>query len=121
MIKTLGITHVNLVVRDLHKSEHFYTTVFGMEVMFRTESNVVFLRTPGASDVLTLDPDAEKVHLAGNTAGMDHWGFVVKSADELENAKQEVEAAGGKYLRSDRPADIYIEDPDGYVVQLFKA
>ena len=123
MIQTRGITHINLAVRDLHKSEHFYTTVFGMEVVYRTELNAAFLRTPGTLDLLTLDQNPENVDLVGNSAGIDHWGFIVTSVDQLENAKQEVEAAGGKYLRSTEPVpgvpDVYLEDPDGYVIQLF--
>ena len=35
MIKTEGLTHIQLVVSDLDRSLRFYEQVFGMEEMFR--------------------------------------------------------------------------------------
>ena len=34
MIKTSGLTHLNLAVRDIQKSLKFYQSAFGMEVQF---------------------------------------------------------------------------------------
>src|SRR5688500_11020935 len=47
MIRTRGLTHIHLVVRDLERSLRFYQSVFGMEERFRDGSEMVFLNTPG--------------------------------------------------------------------------
>ena len=35
MIRTQGLTHIHLVVRDLERSLGFYQRVFGLEELFR--------------------------------------------------------------------------------------
>jgi catechol 2,3-dioxygenase-like lactoylglutathione lyase family enzyme len=47
LVETEGLTHVQLIVRDVTRSLAFYTYVFGMEVQFWDGDRVVFLRTPG--------------------------------------------------------------------------
>ena len=54
MIKTQGLTHIHLAVRDIQRSLAFYSEVFGMEVRFWDGPSMVFLGTPGAQDTFTL-------------------------------------------------------------------
>lgn len=54
MIKTQGLTHIQLAVRDVNRSLKFYQGVFGMEVQYWHGSKMVFLRTPGDKDTITL-------------------------------------------------------------------
>lgn len=60
MIRTNGLYHIHLVVRDLPRALRFYRDVFGMVEEFRAGPHMVFLSTPGTSDMITLnqDPDA---------------------------------------------------------------
>ncbi len=52
-----GIFHTNIVVRDVERSLRFYTGLFGMEVSdFIKDGDLVFLKTPGRNDLLTLNP-----------------------------------------------------------------
>ena len=37
MVRTYGLTHINLVVRDVERSLRFYGQVFGMEEYGRTQ------------------------------------------------------------------------------------
>jgi len=67
MIRTQGLTHIHLVVRDLERSLRFYKGVFGMEEQFRDGPCMVFLNTPGSSDLITLNEDPREVQLAGVT------------------------------------------------------
>ncbi len=53
MIKTQGLTHIHLAVRDIQRSLAFYSEVFGMEVRFWDGPSMVFLGTPGAQDTFT--------------------------------------------------------------------
>jgi catechol 2,3-dioxygenase len=121
MIKTQGLTHIHLVVRDLDRSLRFYKDVFGMEEQFREGDCMVFLSTPGSEDLITLNQDPAEVHLAGVRSGVNHFGFRLTSPADFDAAIREVEKAGGK-LRSrgeHGPGTpfAYVSDPDGYVIE----
>jgi catechol 2,3-dioxygenase-like lactoylglutathione lyase family enzyme len=122
MIRTQGLTHIHLVVRDLERSLRFYTSVFGMEERFRDGPKMVFLNTPGSSDLITLNEDPAEAHLAGVNAGVAHFGLRLMSKADLDAAIAEVEAAGGKLIRrgehSPGASFAYVQDPDGYVIEL---
>src|SRR5512134_1421576 len=122
MIRTQGLTHIHLVVRDLERSLRFYQGVFGMEERFRGGPKMVFLNTPGTPDLITLNEDPAEARLAGVNGGVAHFGFRLTDSVDLEAAITEVEAAGGKLTRRGEHGPgvpfAYIEDPDGYVIEL---
>jgi catechol 2,3-dioxygenase-like lactoylglutathione lyase family enzyme len=122
MIRTRGLYHLHLVVRDLERSLRFYQGVFGMQEQFRAGPKMVFLRTPGSADLITLNEDAAEAEHAGVNGGVAHFGFALADAADLDAAIREVEAAGGKLLRRDEHAPgeryAYFSDPDGYVIEL---
>jgi catechol 2,3-dioxygenase-like lactoylglutathione lyase family enzyme len=120
MVATEGLTHIHLIVGDLARSLRFYQGVFGLEEQFRADPKMVFLRTPGRADTITLneDPGAR----AGDSGGVAHFGFRLLDKSDLDAAIAEVEAAGGRLLRRgehepDHPF-AYVTDPDGYVIEL---
>jgi catechol 2,3-dioxygenase-like lactoylglutathione lyase family enzyme len=122
MIKTQGLTHIHLVVRDLERSLRFYQGVFGMKERFRDGPKMVFLNTPGSQDLITLNEDPAEAQLAGVNAGVAHFGFRLTDAAALDGAIAEVEAAGGKLIRRGEHAPgvpfAYVADPDGYLIEL---
>jgi catechol 2,3-dioxygenase-like lactoylglutathione lyase family enzyme len=122
MIQTEGITHVHIVVRDLERSLRFYEQVFGMRELFREGPGLVFLRTPGAADTLTLNEDPSLRDHAGETGGFQHFGFRLLDKADLDRAVEEVEEAGGRLLRrgEHEPGHpfAYVTDPDGYTLEL---
>jgi catechol 2,3-dioxygenase-like lactoylglutathione lyase family enzyme len=123
MVRTEGLTHIHLLVSDLSRSLAFYQQVFGLEEMFREGPNLVFLRTPGRRDTITLnqDPDQGKAR-TGDNGGIAHFGFRLADDADLELAIQEVRAAGGTLVRQGEhsPGEpyAYVTDPDGYVIEL---
>ena len=121
MIRTQGLTHIHLIVRDMERSVRFYRKVFGMRERFRVSDELVFLNTPGSKDVITLHEDPKMASLAGTSGGIAHFGFGLVDAD-LDAAIKEVEKAGGKLLeRGEHTAGVlyaYVCDPDGYVIEL---
>ncbi len=122
MIRTQGLTHIHLVVRDLRRSLRFYKDVFGMEERFRDGPKMVFLNTPGSQDLITLNEDPAEVDLAGVNGGVAHFGFRLSDTAEIDAAIVEIEAAGGRLIRRGEHAPAttfaYVEDPDGYVIEL---
>jgi catechol 2,3-dioxygenase-like lactoylglutathione lyase family enzyme len=122
MIKTQGLTHIHLVVRDLERSLKFYGGVFGMEERFRDGPKMVFLNTPGSGDLITLNEDPTEAPNAGVSGGIAHFGFRLADSADLNAAIEEVETAGGKLIRRGEHSPgvpyAYVEDPDGYVIEL---
>jgi len=121
MVKTQGLTHIHLAVRDLKRSLQFYTRVFGMKESFRVGRTMVFLNTPGSRDLVTLRK-AGAGEPAGDGGGIAHFGFRLDDGQGLDAAVREVVAAGGALVErgEHRPGEpyAYVRDPDGYVIEL---
>jgi catechol 2,3-dioxygenase-like lactoylglutathione lyase family enzyme len=121
VIKTRGLTHIHLAVHDLPGEVRFYERVFGMEVdSARSDDAIVFLRTPGAIDTLTLRL-AMPEEVVGSGGGMDHFGFRLQDRGDLDAALTEVVAAGGRVIEQGEHAPgvafAYVSDPEGYVLE----
>ena len=120
-MKTNGFYHIQIAVSDLERSLAFYTGLLGMEIAFREGDHLVFLRTPGAPDLLTLNSDADR----GGTAisGLQHFGFSLPR-DQHEQAVAEAKAFGAEVLSTGRRGGddgepyVYLNDPDGYTIEL---
>jgi catechol 2,3-dioxygenase-like lactoylglutathione lyase family enzyme len=119
MVRTYGLTHINLAVRDARQSLQFYRQVFGVEE-YGPGGALVHARTPGCHDVITFDQHA---HNAGESRGIVHFGFRLVSAGDIDAAVDEVERAGGKLLRRGEFSPgypyAYVADPDGYEVEIW--
>src|SRR5688572_31741157 len=94
MVRTFGLSHIALGVRDVARSAAFYTKVFGAVEVYR-QDGFAQLQTPGARDVLVLEEDAAR---AGRAGGIAHFGFRLIDPNDIDAARQAVEAAGGKVL-----------------------
>lgn len=121
-IRTEGLTHIHLVVRDLDRSLRFYRGVFGMEELPREDEEMVFLRTPGASDTVTLRQSGAPDDRPGDAGGIAHFGFRLAEEADLDRAVREVERACGRLIRRGEHPDgqlfAYVADPDGHVIEL---
>jgi catechol-2,3-dioxygenase len=122
MIQTQGLTHIHLAVRDLERAAAFYRDVFGMEVMPVGEEGMVFMRTPGAADTLTLRQAAADEPVGQQGGGVDHFGFRLKDRKDLDAAVDAIVAAGGRLVERGEhvlgAGYAYVEDPEGYVIEL---
>ncbi len=120
MIKTKGLNHLNLSVKDIHKSLKFYQEAFGMAVQFWVGDSMVFLNTPGCNDTFTLQ-QAKAGEQVGPGGGFIHFGFLCDE-DNMDSAIKEVEAAGGVLLNRGEHAPghpyAYFKDFDGYVIEI---
>ncbi len=104
------------------RSLGFYCNVFGMEELFREGPDLIFLRTPGSDDTLTLNEDPSLQESAGECGGIQHFGFRIVDKGDLDLAVEEVERWGGRLIRrgEHEPGQpfAYVADPDGYVIEL---
>ena len=127
------LDHAALLVKDVERSRRFYGQVLGMEEVPRP-SNFTF---PGAwfrkgYAEIHLIGEAEpgraaQVQPGGYRPGELSVGYGAHIAFEvanLEEARQHlqahhVEIVGGPRPRGDGVLQMYVCDPDGYIVELF--
>ena len=95
MVKTYGLTHLALAVKDAERALRFYAEVFGMEADIFVKTVESMQRPQIAWDVITFDETASK---PGEQSGIMHFGFRLQSADDIEVAVQDALKAGGKLL-----------------------
>jgi lactoylglutathione lyase len=121
VVPTEGLTHIHLIVGDMSRSLAFYSRVFGMEELFREGDDLVFLRTPGARDTITLNADPARGR-PGESGGIAHFGFRLKDAADMDAALEAVTSSGGRLIRrgehSPHEVFAYVSDPDGYTIEL---
>jgi catechol 2,3-dioxygenase-like lactoylglutathione lyase family enzyme len=119
MIKTYGLTHVALAVKNAEQSFEFYRKVFGAKKVY-DKGSFIQAQTPGSRDVLVFN---EKAKRTGKRGGIEHFGFRLKRPEDVEVAAELVKKAGGKILDKGEfcPGEpyLYCTDPDGYVVEIW--
>lgn len=117
--RTYGLTHLSLAVADLERSKHFYEHAFGAREYWRDDDSIQ-LKGPGPHVVLALELDAKN---AGKAAGINHFGFRLKDAADIDAAVEAALNAGGKLLKRRKFAPgcpfAYIADPDGYKIEIW--
>jgi catechol 2,3-dioxygenase-like lactoylglutathione lyase family enzyme len=119
MVGTHGLTHIALAVQDPERAFRFYERVFGVVAVYR-EADFIQAQTPGTRDVLVFErkPDA-----AGRRGGIAHFGFRLKTPEDIAEAMAAVEQAGGSIQDHGEfvPGEPYLFflDPDGYEVEIW--
>ncbi len=118
-IKTHGLSHVALSVRDPERSLAFYQSVFGVREYFRNESTIQVLG-PGAFDVLAFE---KRPADAGVPGGIIHFGFRLTRPEDIDAAVIAVERAGGTVTARGEFAPglpyAFVRDPDGYEIEIW--
>jgi catechol 2,3-dioxygenase-like lactoylglutathione lyase family enzyme len=123
-----GLKHVHLKVRDIARSKAFYTEGFGMTLAASAfGGKLITLTTPGIGDTLALSEgvpagmlDFSGDSVEGDSAGIDHFGFVLKDPADLDQAIELLVSLGATLLCTLRPDTeaAFLRDPDGYVIQI---
>jgi catechol 2,3-dioxygenase-like lactoylglutathione lyase family enzyme len=118
MIKTHGLTHLNLEVSDLDISLRFYRDMFGVEEYFR-DKNSVQVKGPGENDVIAF----VKSEKAGMEGGISHFGFRLLKASDIDHALETAKSIGAKIVKTGEFSPgfpyLYILDPDGYEIEIW--
>ena len=121
MLKTQGVVHFTIPVKDLDRAERFYTQIMGMERLRRND-HMVFMRAGADCFVLTysekpVDPNAGDEHDI-------HHAFRV-SAAEYDRAKAFLAERGIRILKEEhrragtfQGRSAYFHDPDRNVLEI---
>jgi catechol 2,3-dioxygenase-like lactoylglutathione lyase family enzyme len=127
-LRVRQIDHVTLVVKSLARSREFYVDLLGMEEVSRPG-----FRFPG----LWFQAGATQIHLIEEhpesgpaevflpedceISRTHHFAFEVDDALVAAQRLKEwdVPIAAGPKLRPDGPTQLYVLDPDRYLVELF--
>ena len=118
MIKTHGLTHIALAVKNAKRSFEFYRKVVGLIKVY-DQNGWIQAQTPGARDIIVFDESAPRT---GKPGGIAHFGFRLVDPKEIDAAARAVRAAGGEILDKGEfcPGEPYLffKDPDGYEVEI---
>jgi catechol 2,3-dioxygenase-like lactoylglutathione lyase family enzyme len=119
MIKTLGLTHIALPVKDIKRSSAFYKKVFGAKEMYH-DADFIQVQTPGSKDIIVFIKNKSS---KGKIIPGFHFGFRLPKPSGMKNMIQLIKKAGGKIKETGEfiPGEPYVffYDPDGYEVEIW--
>jgi lactoylglutathione lyase len=123
----MRLLHTMLRVGNLERSIDFYTRVLGMELLRRKDYpdgrfTLAFVGYGDEADntviELTYNWDTDSYDLG------EGYGHIAIEVDDVHAAVRELQARGGKVIRDAGPMNAgttiiaFIEDPDGYPIEL---
>lgn len=118
-VKSVG--HVGLYVNDLERSRDFYTRVLGMTVSDVGETGNLFMSPDPKQDHHQLVLAKGRTPAEGARV-VQQVSFKVESLDELKAFKKHLETEKAPIARTvshGHSASIYLNDPDGNLVELY--
>lgn len=132
-MKIRTLDHSALLVRDIERSRHFYGQVLGMEEVMRpssfdfpgawfrmgnTELHLIGELEPGRVD--SIEPNGYRPDELAKGHG-SHSAFEVDDIEETQRYLHDhnIAIVGGPRPRGDGITQLYILDPDDYVIELF--
>ena len=119
-MKTLGLRHAALNVRDPQISKEFYIRVLKMTLEWEPDAENIYL-TSGGQDNLAIHK--MPAGTAEEPQRLDHIGFALPTVEDVDLWYAWVKAQGATIAREikshrDGARSFYITDPDGIVIQM---
>jgi catechol 2,3-dioxygenase-like lactoylglutathione lyase family enzyme len=113
----LGLRHVALNFRDLAAAERFFVDVLGYRVEWRPDGESVYLTRGGDNVAL------HQAAAAGGPGLLDHVGVLVARAEDVDAwagwlERSMARVLGGPRTHRDGARSLYVEGPEGLVVQI---
>jgi catechol 2,3-dioxygenase-like lactoylglutathione lyase family enzyme len=118
-MRTLGLRHVALYVRDPQVSKEFYRRVLRMELEWEPDPENVYLTSGGRDNLALHRAEAP----AEGSSFLDHLGFALPTPEDVDAWYDWVKAQGAPILREikthrDGARSFYFSDPDGIAIQM---
>jgi glyoxylase I family protein len=121
-----GISHIDLTVTDVDRSERFYTDVLGFLVIDReqrADRTMVLMRHSGLSNGVCLNAhhNTDGARFDERRPGLDHLSFRVVNEEELEAWRDQLEAHGVPHSPIAHTAHgpvLVFRDPDNIQLEL---
>lgn len=117
-ITITGYNHVALAVKDIAASARFYREVIGLQPIEVPEDlreiRAWFIIAPGQELHLLAGREAE----SSDDRNGRHYSLSIPNADPVEKYLKEKGLPYHRQKRFDGASQIYITDPDGYVIEL---
>jgi catechol 2,3-dioxygenase-like lactoylglutathione lyase family enzyme len=110
-----GLRHLALKTCDLRATERFYVDVLGLQIAF-PHRGMLFLQTPGGDDLLNFVQARAAFDPA--KGGFDHFGLSLPRR-QWTRVTGRLKGAGVKIRGRRGTSAVYIEDPNGYTVELY--
>jgi len=124
MIKPSRLGHLVIRVRDLERSEEFYTQVLGLEVRSRGGDSMVFFRSNPDVDhdlaIMKIGDDAPPPE--PDRVGLYHFAYELGSIEEIKDAYRVVRSKGvpvAGFGDHGVTKGLYILVPDGIEIELY--
>lgn len=125
----MRILHTMIRVGDLEKSIHFYTGIFGMQLLRRKDyaEGRFTLAFVGYGDE-NANAVIELTH-NWDTASYDlgnGFGHIAIAVDDAYKACEDIRSKGGEVVREAGPMKhgstviAFVKDPDGYMIELIQ-
>ena len=121
-MKPTKLGHVVLRVRDLARSEAFYTKVLGLKVTGRIPGMMLFMAAGDDShDLALVQVGNDAPGPEANRVGMYHLAYQVESREELRRWHQHLKENGVPIVGSSDHGvslGVYFLDPDGIEIEM---
>jgi catechol 2,3-dioxygenase len=123
MVQPMQLGHANIRVRDVERSEKFYTEVLGLHVTHR-RGGTVFLSAREHSHELAIrgiGTDAPGP-ADNNQVGTNHFAWEMASFEDLQAMYRHLKAKGVQILRTrenTHSVGVYFNDPDGNGLEVY--
>jgi catechol 2,3-dioxygenase-like lactoylglutathione lyase family enzyme len=121
MLKIEGVLHFTIPVKDLDRSEKFYTEILGFTKLHRTD-RIVFLKA--GDDYFNLTYSDNPIHPNAGNRHEIHSAFVVTPSAYEEALKILPQKGVEIFKEEDRRSGVfvgrsaYIRDPDSNVIEI---
>jgi catechol 2,3-dioxygenase-like lactoylglutathione lyase family enzyme len=116
-LKTDGIDHINLMVKDLEKTTIFWNRLLGFTILEElANENGRIIGNKRAMLAIYENPEMEKVQ----KNGFSHISFHIENFDDIGRIlkKMNLTMKYNKVFYWERSRSVYIEDPNGYEIEL---
>ena len=123
-IPNSGLRHLALNVTDVGVAVEFYTSLFGMQIVWQPDPDNAYLSS--GCDNLALHRAADGIAGDGivqHGQRLDHFGFIVPRPEDVDQAAATLETRRVPVVKPPRThrdgsRSLYCTDPDGNLIQI---